>query len=86
LVTPAITSAPLFTISGVRERASLLRLAAPHVKYLDGERRGYVLLDITPERVIADWYHVSTVTSRTATESRSARFVCERGSSRLVAG
>jgi alkaline phosphatase D len=86
LVTPAITSAPLFSIAGVRERAPLLRVAAPHVKYLDGERRGYVLLDITPERVIADWYHVSTVTSRTATESRSARFVCERSSSRLVAG
>jgi alkaline phosphatase D len=86
LVTPAISSPPLFSIAGIRERAPLLRLAAPHVKYLDGERRGYVLLDITPERVIADWYHVPTVTERTAMEAHSVRLVCERGSSRLTPG
>jgi alkaline phosphatase D len=75
-VTPAISSPPLFSIAGVRERAPLLRLFAPHVKYLDGERRGYALVDITPERVITEWYHVPTVTERTPMETRSARFVC----------
>jgi len=85
-VTPAISSPPLFSIAGVRERAPLLRLFAPQVKYLDGERRGYALVDITPERVITEWYHVPTVTERTPMETRSARFVCERGSARLVAG
>jgi len=85
-VTPAISSPPLFSIAGVRERAPLLRLFAPQVKYLDGERRGYALVDITPERVITEWYHVPTVTERTPTEARSARFVCERGSARIVAG
>ena len=86
IVTPAISSPPLFSIEGIRERVPLLRLAAPHVKYMEGESRGYVLLDITPERVTADWYHVPSVTQRTDRETRSARFVCERGSSRMVAG
>ena len=86
IVTPAISSPPLFSIQGVRERVPLLRLAAPHVKYLDGDHRGYVLLDITHDRVTADWYHVSTVTQRTDRETRSARYVCERGGNRLVTG
>jgi alkaline phosphatase D len=85
-VTPAISSPPLFSISGIRERAPLLRLAAPHVKFMDGEKRGYVLLDVTPQRVIAEWYHVPSVSERSATEIRAARFVCEKGAGRLVAG
>ena len=84
IVTPAISSPPLFSIAGIREQEPLLRLAAPHVKYLDGQRRGYVLLEITPERLTADWYHVPTVSERTSEESRSASYVCERGSARLV--
>ena len=86
IVTPAISSPPLFSIEGVRERVPLLRLAAPHVKYLEGDSRGYVLLDITQERVTADWYHVPSVTQRTDRETRSARYVCERGANRLVPG
>jgi alkaline phosphatase D len=86
LIAPAISSPPLFSIEGVRERAPLLRLVLPHVKYLEGENRGYVLIDVNRERLIADWYHVPGVTERSPVESRSARFVCERGSSRLVAG
>ena len=85
-VTPAISSPPLFSISGIRERAPLLRLAAPHVKFMDGEKRGYVLLDVTPQRVIAEWYHVPSVSERSATEIGAARFVCEKGAGRLVAG
>lgn len=84
LVTPAISSPPLFSIAGVRERAPFLLLAMPHIKYLEGDSRGYVLMDVTGERLIAEWYFVPTVTERTARESRGARFVCERGSSRLV--
>ena len=86
LITPAISSPPLFSIEGVRERAPLLRLALPQVKYLEGESRGYMMIDVTRERLIADWYHVPNVSERSSLEARGARFVCEGGSSRLVAG
>jgi hypothetical protein len=35
--------------------------------------------------VIAEWYHLRTITERTADETKAASFVCERGSSRVVA-
>ena len=84
IVTPAVSSPPMFTSASQRELAATLRPLARHLKFLEGESRGYVLLDVTPDTLTADWYLVPTVTERTGSESRAARFVCEKGSSRLV--
>jgi alkaline phosphatase D len=86
IVTPAVSSPPMFSTPAQREMATMLRPLARHVKFLDGDSRGYVLLDVTPKTLVAEWYFVPTVTERTDRESRAARFVCESGSSRLVAG
>ncbi len=82
-VTPAISSPPMFADRAMRERMPLVKAAAPHLKYLEGQSRGYVLLDVTRDRMQADWYFVQTVTERTAVESKAVSFVSERGSSRL---
>jgi alkaline phosphatase D len=86
LVTPAISSPPLFADARLKEQAGALRLISPHLKYLEGDSRGYMLIDLTRERLQADWYFVPGVASRSAGESKAASFVCERGSSRLAPG
>ena len=83
LVTPAISSPPFFSSPELRQRAALLRPFARHLKFLEGEHNGYILLDITRERIQADWYHVDSVAQRSETESKVASFVCEHDSSRL---
>ena len=84
LLAPAISSPPLFATPSMRERAPLLRTFLPHLKFLDGDNRGYVLIDLGPKQIQADWYHVPTVLERTDAEVRAASFVCEKGSSMLV--
>lgn len=84
LLAPAISSPPFFANREVRDRAPLLRTFLPHLKFLDGDSRGYVVTDITTDRLEATWYFVPTVTQRSAVDARAASFVCERGSSRLV--
>jgi alkaline phosphatase D len=85
MLAPAISSSPLFVAYPERkQQAPLLRTFLPHLKFLDGDNRGYVLIDISPERIQAEWYFVPTVQERTAEEKRAAGFVCERGSSHLV--
>jgi len=84
LVAPAVSSPPMFSSAAQREMAQTLRPLAGHLKFLEGDSRGYVLLDIGPGRLQADWYLVPTVTERTDRETKAASFVCERGSSRLV--
>ena len=84
LVAPAISSVPLFGEPGVRERMMALRERAPHLRFLDGDRNGYVLLELTRERLLAEWYFVATTARRSDEESRAASFVCESGASRLT--
>ena len=58
--------------------------ARPHLKWADGLSRGYVVVDITPAAVQADWFFVPTVEERT-TEERFARgFVSAAGDPHLV--
>ena len=54
----------------------------------DGDvgRAAGVVAEITRERLVADWHLVPGVAERSPAEKHGARYVCERGSSRLVAG
>jgi alkaline phosphatase D len=83
LLTPAISSPTLFSSPGRRELAPLLRALSPHLKFLDGDSHGYVLLDITKTEMRGEWYFVPSVLVRSAEETRAAAFVCERGSAHL---
>lgn len=48
-----------------------LRAARPHLHYVDGRYRGYYIVDVTRERLQADFFAVRTVETRT----RDERFV-----------
>lgn len=69
---------PSGTITG------LLRSVNPHFKHIDLNRRGYTLLDLTPERVVAEWWVVDTVESPSANETFTVAFEVRRGTNRLV--
>lgn len=84
IIAPAVSSSPLFADPKLRELASTFRYLLPHLKYLEGDSRGYVLVDISRERLQADWYHVPGVLERSPREAKAASLVCERGSSRLT--
>ena len=85
VTTPAISSPPIFAADGQgRERAAALRVLLPHVKFMDGENRGYVVLDVTRERAHVDYFFVPTVQQRSSAEAHVAAFVTERGSAHLV--
>jgi alkaline phosphatase D len=83
LVAPAVSSPPLFANEELKKQVSLFRYLLPHLKFLEGEQRGYVLVDITSKRLQSDWYLVPGVSERSAVENKAASFVAERGSSRL---
>ena len=84
LLAPAISSPPLFTDPALREQSALLRRLLPHLKLLDGDSRGYVLVDITRTQLQGEWYFVPSVLERSPAETRAAGFVCERGSAHLA--
>lgn len=55
----------------------------PHLKFAETTRRGYVLLDLTAERIQAEWYFVRTVDERDNVEELGAALEVRAGENRL---
>lgn len=84
LVTPAISSAGFFTEDQTRTVVPGLLATLPHLKYLEGLTRGFLLLDVTMEMLRASFHYVPDVTRRSPTEVLGASFVVAAGTSHLV--
>jgi alkaline phosphatase D len=78
----SITSPGLNDPSG--GTATLLRSINPHFKYIDLNRRGYMLIDANPNRVVAEWWYVDTVASVSHVQSFGTAFEVQNGSNRLA--
>ncbi|MGK2949475.1 MAG: alkaline phosphatase D family protein [Acidimicrobiales bacterium] len=89
LVTTSVTSGGFEEILGSVELAQAAEPFVmspafnPHIRYVDLTRRGYLILDVTPERVQADWHHLDTVFTRSAAQSVSASWQVLDGANRL---
>ena len=62
-----------------------LRAARPHLHYVDGRYRGYYIVDLTRERLQADYYAVSTIAERSTQERFERGFITESGRNHLTA-
>jgi alkaline phosphatase D len=51
----------------------------PELKWADTSRRGYMMLDVTPQRVTGEWQFLRTVSQRDLTLSGTHRMHVERG-------
>jgi alkaline phosphatase D len=69
IVTPAVTSPNSFGAGEVlRDRKAGLLKNRPHLRFVDAER-GYVVVDVSAERLQADWWTVPTIARRTPEET-----------------
>ena len=81
-VVPGISS-PGFPPS-LANLAPQILAEAPHMKFVDLTRRGFGLLDVTPERVQAAWHHLDDVAQTTARTRVGAVFSVAHGRAALV--
>jgi alkaline phosphatase D len=72
-VTTSITSPGIAGINN--DLIPVFQGANPHIKWADLEQRGYLILDVTPERAQAAWFHVDDITDPNAGAERFARAV-----------
>lgn len=82
-VTTSITSPGIDDPNG-----SVTQLAAsqnPHFRHIDLNHRGYLLLDVTPERVVGEFWAVDTVAVPSAVQTFTAAWEVQHGTRRLVA-
>lgn len=53
--------------------------ANPELKWADTSRRGYMMLDVTPQRVTGEWLFLQTIKARSTNIAGSHRMHVERG-------
>jgi alkaline phosphatase D len=89
-VTPAV-SAPTFADilvpgggPGARASERLFRRQR-HIRMVDLRHHGYVVVDVTPERIQADWWHLDSVHRRSPAESFAGGWQLHWGRPGLVA-
>jgi alkaline phosphatase D len=89
-VTPSV-SAPSFAsilVPGGRLGAAaserMFRSQNSHVRMVDLRHHGYVVVDVTPERIQADWWHLDTVRDPSPTESFGGGWQLRWGEAGLV--
>ena len=64
--------------------ARSVRRANPHHRWFELRSHGYVVVDVTPDRLRADWWHVDSIRDRSPVEHRAASFEVAAGSARWV--
>jgi len=64
--------------------AALFPAVIPHVKYAELSKRGYLLFDVTDQKVQGDWVYMNTITSRNFTSSVAASWCDLDGANHLT--
>jgi alkaline phosphatase D len=81
-VSTSVTSPALEFLGGVAGAVALN--SNPHMKWVDLERRGYLLLDVDHTRVQGDFYHSNTISMPIAAHRHAKSYRCDAGRAFLV--
>lgn len=84
IVGTSITSPSWGNADDADERLRMFMSTRPHLKWAEGAHRGYVVLDVTPKVIQADWYFVPTVEERTSQETFAKGYASEHDNPHLV--
>jgi alkaline phosphatase D len=58
--------------------------ALPHIRWCELDSNGYMVVDVTPERVVGEWWHVDTVLRPSSGEACSGRWSVAQGAAELL--
>jgi alkaline phosphatase D len=84
----SVTSPGFDQVPGLENLPEVLmaiRAANLHMKYIEGTRRGYVLLDLSPEETVGEYWFISTILERGGSEAFEIGFATAAGSNRITA-
>jgi alkaline phosphatase D len=88
-VTPSVTSDGFAEILGGPQAAQAATTAVQgsnrHVRFLEGVRHGFLVVDVTPERVQTDYVYISDRLDPAATAQVGASWATDHGSKRVRA-
>ena len=79
-VAPAVSSPPLATTApALKELVARAPEVAPHVKYVDGENNGYLVVSLNPQRAEAAWWFTGDRKERSGSAALAQTLGCDAG-------
>lgn len=66
----------------IKSEITLIK-ANPHIKYTNNRDHGYILLTLTPDKAISEWYYVETLREQGSAEHKGEGFEVARGTTKL---
>jgi alkaline phosphatase D len=84
IVCPAVSSPSPFVGPEAQARLANVIKTRPHLRFVDGASRGYVVVDVTRDRLQADWWLLKSVKERNTEQHFAKGLVCEAGSRHLT--
>ena len=84
LVCPGVTSPGIEDPVAAAQQAAGLRFLSPHMKFIELNKRGYVVVDLNRDRMQSEWWHVPTIRERTNVQALAASLVTASGANHLV--
>jgi alkaline phosphatase D len=82
-VATSVTSTGLEELPAAPLVAAALPLLNPHMRYVELTRRGYLLMDLTPEETVGEYWYVSTVAEPGGTQAFATAYATVAGSNRV---
>lgn len=79
MVTPSVTSS-----GSPINLSALITVQNPHIKYVELTKKGFILVDITPQKVQGDWYNVNTIDQMDPSNSCVKSYLTNAGSNSLT--
>lgn len=82
-VTPSVTSPGMDLGAGVG--ASVIMAANSHIKWVNLDRKGYMIVDVNQNRVQSDWYFVNTIDTEDSSAVWAKSYYANNGTTQLHA-
>jgi alkaline phosphatase D len=82
-VTPAISSRPIGLVPGIADYYAGIEAVTPHLAYVNLVEQGFVLLDLTPERVVAQYVYTGPAETRSSAARCGPAFITPAGSNHV---
>jgi alkaline phosphatase D len=79
-----VTSVTSPGLDQLQQAQDAIRAENPHIKYVDLAEKGYLLLDITPDRVNGEFWYVDTIVQASANETFAKAYAVMDGQNHLT--
>ena len=83
-VVTSVTSPGIPIDIPIGDPAAIVMAANPHMKYVDLNQHGYVVLDMNQNRVQGDWIYVSTLTEQLFNDVAGESWICNDGENHMT--